>query len=248
MKYLNRFFWLIIFFLVTYQAIGGGFIIVTPAGQSRTGTQRYNLYSLEMRSLNTSVTINNQVAITKIDQVFYNPGSIPLQGYFLFPVPKGSVIQNFSMNVNGKQLEAELLDAKKARKMYEDIVRKMLDPALLEYAEQDLFKVRIFPIEPRKEKRIKISYSTILEKDNNTMEYIFPLNTKKFSAKPLNNVTIKINVDTQQPVKTLWSPSHLVEIIRKNDYKAVIGYETKKVKPELDFKLYIGLDNTKIGM
>ena len=35
----------------------------------------------------------------------------------------------------------------------------MRDPALLEYAGRDLFKVRIFPIEPRSRKPIKISYT-----------------------------------------------------------------------------------------
>ena len=46
-------------------------------------------------------------------------------------------------------VEAELLPAAKARAIYEDIVRKLKDPALLEYADRDVFKVRIFPIEPR---------------------------------------------------------------------------------------------------
>ena len=78
---------------------------------------------------------------------------------------KGARIDKFSMEVNGKMQKAELLDSAKARKIYEDIVRKALDPALFEYAGQSLFKVRIFPIEPRKEKEVKINYTEILERD-----------------------------------------------------------------------------------
>ena len=84
-----------------------------------------------------------------------------MEGTFIFPVPKGARIDKFSMEVNGKMQKAELLDAKKARKIYEDIVRKALDPALFEYAGQSLFKVRIFPIEPKKEKEVKIKYTEI---------------------------------------------------------------------------------------
>jgi len=152
------------------------------------------------------------------------------------------------MEINGKQMEAELLDADKARKLYEDIVRKSLDPALLEYAEQSLFKVRIFPIEPMKEKRIKITYSEVLESDNNTYEYIFPLNTKKYSAKPLNNVAIHVDMKSKDEIKTVYIPTHDAHIIRKDDYHSVVGYEAKEVKPDTDFKLYISGGEDKLGM
>ena len=62
--------------------------------------------------------------------------------------PTGSHIDKFSMDINGTMMEAELLPADKARALYEEIVRKAKDPALLEYVGRDAFKVRIFPIEP----------------------------------------------------------------------------------------------------
>ena len=62
------------------------------------------------------------------------------------------------MYINGKETKAELLDADKARKIYEDIVRKFQDPALLEYVEQDLIRVKIFPIQPKSEQRVKLTY------------------------------------------------------------------------------------------
>ncbi len=101
---------------------------------------------LELRTQNVEVEIKDQVAVTRLRQVFYNPSDRRMEGTFIFPVPKGARIDKFSMEVNGKMQKAELLDAKKARKIYEDIVRKALDPALFEYAGQRLFKVRIFPI------------------------------------------------------------------------------------------------------
>ena len=50
-----------------------------------------------------------------------------------------------TLESGGKQVEAELLSADKARRIYEDIVRKARDPALLEYADRDVFKVRFLP-------------------------------------------------------------------------------------------------------
>jgi Ca-activated chloride channel homolog len=234
----------IFLFFIAEIMVAGGFIIITPNGSSSVGRS----YVLEARSLKVETNIKDQMAFTKIEQVFYNPTNANLEGYFLFPVPKGCVIKDFRMDINGKKMQAELLDATKARQIYEDIVRKIKDPALLEYSEQSLFKVRIFPIEGLKEKHIEISYTEILEKDNNIEEYIFPLNTKKYSASALKNISFKIGVESSSSIKTIYSPTHEMEINRKDDHHATIGFEAASLKEDVDLKLFIGFNADKIGM
>ena len=131
------------------------------------------------------------------------------------------------MEIGGKSVDAELLPADKARGIYEDIVRKMRDPALLEYAGRDLFKVRIFPIEPRSRKPIKISYTELLRSDAGTVTYLYPLSTEKFSARPIKNLSVKIELKSAEPLASIYSPSHKVEIKRDGPNRAVIGYESK---------------------
>jgi hypothetical protein len=144
---------------------------------------------LEVSYVKVNTRIKDQVAVTAVDQEFYNPNSMRLEGTFVFPIPKGAHIDKFSMEIDGRQVEAELLKAEKARGIYEDIVRKMRDPALLEYAGRDVFKVRIFPIEPNSRKRVTISYTQLLKADDGLVSYSLPLNTEKFSAKPIRNVS-----------------------------------------------------------
>ncbi len=220
-----------------------GLVVISPGPSAPQGQ-----FALQSKSLKVDVNIKDQIATTKIDQVFINPTSARLEGYFLFPVPKGATLKDFAMDVNGKMTEAELLDAGKARKIYEDIVRQMRDPALLEYSEQALFRVRIFPIEPNSEKHITISYSEVLTKDNNTYEYVFPLNTKKYSGVPLKDLVIKVDVDNSEEIKTIYSPSHDIDIVRKSPVKALASYEKNEILPETDFQLYIGEDKSKVGM
>src|SRR5439155_3602366 len=135
-------------------------------------------------------------------------------------VPKGAHIDKFTMEIGGKQVEAELLTADKARNIYEEIVRRQRDPALLEYVGRDLFKVRIFPIEANAKKRITLSYSQILKADNGLVNLVFPLNTEKFSAKPLHNVSVKVNLESRRPLKAIYSSSHKVEIKRDGPNRA----------------------------
>jgi Ca-activated chloride channel family protein len=152
------------------------------------------------------------------------------------------------MEIGGKMVDAELLSADKARQIYEDIVRKMRDPALLEYAGRDLFKVRIFPIEPRSRKPIKISYTELLRSDTGTVTYTYPLSTEKFSAQPIKSLSVKVEVKTEQPLASIYSPSHKVEIKRDGANRAIIGYESKDEKPDTDFQLVYSSEARDVGL
>src|SRR5947199_188329 len=213
------------------NARGDGFIVIEQPFLVRPG--HFPFAPLEVTSHQVNVKIDGQVAITSIDQEFYNPNDQRLEGFYMFPVPKGAHIDKFSMEIGGKTVDAELLPADKARGIYEDIVRKMRDPALLEYAGRDLFKVRIFPIEPRSRKPIKISYTELLRSDGGTVTYLYPLSTEKFSARPIKNLSMKIELKSAEPLASIYSPSHKVGIKRDGPNRAVIGYESKDERLEI---------------
>ncbi len=208
----------------------------------------YQFSPLEVTKHQASVRINDQFAVTSIEQDFYNPNPQRIEGTFMFPVPKGAQLKKFALEIDGKPVEAELMSADKARGIYEDIVRKLRDPALLEYAGQDVFKVRIFPIEPRATKRISLSYTQLLKSDSGLIGFSYPLNTEKFSAKPIPTVSLKVDVETKRPLKSIYSPSHDVEIKRHGGNRAMIGFEAKDVKPDADFQLFFAPEEDEIGV
>src|SRR6266513_660531 len=187
----------------------------------------YQFCPLEVTKHQADVRINDQLAATSIEQEFYNPNAQRIEGTFLFPVPKGVQIKKFTMEIDGKPVEAELMAADKARGIYEDIVRKLRDPALLEYAGQDVFKVHIFPIEPHAKKHVALSYTQLLESDSGLIGFTYPFNTEKFSAKPIPDVSFKVELETKRPLKSIYSPSHNVEIKRHGGNRATVGFEAK---------------------
>jgi Ca-activated chloride channel family protein len=223
---------------------GDGMIVVPRPPDRPLATP----FPLEVKEHRVEVAIEDRAAVTTIDQVFHNPSALRLEGQYLFPVPAGAVINRFSMWVDGAELQAELLDAAKARKIYEDIVRTMRDPALLEYAGMDLFKVRIFPIEPHADKRVKISYREVLPLDAGTMEYLYPLNTEKFSSQPLDLASIRVDIRTTDPLRTVYCPTHEVSVSRPDQRRATVHWEARNVKPDADFKLYLGTATAPVGL
>ncbi len=233
----------------TPSARADGFIVIhQPTTAVPVPRGHFAFAPLEVTYHRVNVEINDQVAVTSVDEEFYNPNHQQLEGTYLFPLPAGAHIDKFSMDINGTMMAAELLPADKARAIYEEIVRKYKDPALLEYMGRDAFKVRIFPIEPKKGKKIKITYTQLLKSDTNLIEYTYPLNTEKFSAQPVKDVSVKITLNCNQAIKSLYSPSHNVEIKRNGDKSAVIGFEDKNVRPDTDFKLIFSKNANPVGI
>ena len=222
--------------------------LVPPMPPPHLRPRLYAFAPLEVNYTKTTVRITDQVAVTRIEQEFFNPNPARLEGTFIFPVPKGAHLDKFTMDIDGKMVEAELLSADKARGIYEDIVRKLRDPALLEYADRDLFKVRIFPIEPNSRKRITLTYTQLLKSDDGLVGYTLPLNTDKFSAKPIKTVSVKVELAAKRPLKSIYSPSHAVEIKRDGPNRATVGYEASDVQADADFVLYYAPEKDELGV
>jgi Ca-activated chloride channel family protein len=223
--------------------LADGFIVVPRP--PRPGPAAH--FPLEVARHDVRVTIDEQLATTTVDQEFYNPNDSRLEGYYLFPLPSGATIKNFSMWIDGHETRAELLDAARARGIYEDIVRRLRDPALLEYDGRGVFKMRVFPIEPRSRKRIKISYHEVLEKSNGVVSYLYPLGTEKFSAKAIPEVSIVVDIHSAAPLAGIHCPTHPVTIERPASGRVEVSYSARDTLPDSDFRLFFTPARDRLG-
>ncbi len=211
-------------------------IVILPRPQP-TPMPMPRVASLQLKEHQVTVTIKDQVATTRIEHVFHNPSGARLEGTFMFPLPGNVAIDKFEMDVNGKMTEAELLDAAKARKIYEDIVRSMQDPALLEYVDAGMLKARVFPIEPKSDKRVTLVYTQLLKSDSGVVEYVYPITGRSMQHARTEKLALKLTLTTKEPLANVYCPSHAVEIKRVGDHQAIVGYESEELG-EGDLKLY----------
>src|SRR6478735_7023724 len=86
---------------------------------------------LAMLNHKVTIAIDDQVAVTRVEQTFRNHTDRNLEATYIFPVPKGASVNKFTMWVEGKETKGELLDSAKARDVYNSIVRRTQDPGLL---------------------------------------------------------------------------------------------------------------------
>ncbi len=196
---------------------------------------------LKIRYHHVNVTIEDQIATTRVDQVFYNPNSWDVEGVYVFPIPIDAAVDDFILWIDGKPVQGEVLGADQARRTYEEIVSTLRDPALLEYADRGALKASIFPIPPMGERRIELEYTQALTAENGLIRYNYPLGTEKFSIEPLENVSITVTVTARQPIRAVYSPSHPISINRESDYHIQAGYEERDVLPDQDFSLFYSI-------
>jgi Ca-activated chloride channel family protein len=228
-------------FIIRDTGYADGFIIPIPPPDI------VRVPPLAIKYHRVSVEIDDLVARTKIDQVFINEFHRDLEGTYIFPLPKGANVTEFAMYINGERISGELLEREKARKIYQDIVNQMKDPALLEYFDRDLFKIRVYPIPAHGEKRIQLEYTELLRNDAGLVRYHYPLDTERFSSRPLQDVSIYVKIHSQLPMKSIYSPSHEVVIDRKIDHEATVSFEDSHVVPDKDFILYYTVSDKAFG-
>ncbi len=243
MKRLNFHAALVILFLLGFvQFVQAQGIVVT----SQRRIPRVETLRIEKHHVN--ISIENQLATTKIDQVFANPNNFQMEGTYLFPLPDDVAVSDFVLYIDGKPVKAELLAKARARSIYEGIVRSMQDPALLEYIGTRAFQARVFPIPPNGERRIQLEYSQVISVDSGLAKYTYPLRTDKFTRQPVGSLAVSIDLKSKHALKTIYSPSHEIAVNRKNDHRAKISYEGTNVNVKRDFTCYYSLSDKDFGI
>jgi Ca-activated chloride channel family protein len=218
-----------------------GFIIPNPRpGQA--------IPPLSVKYHHVKVEIVNQVAKTSVDQVFINHFGRDIEGTYIFPVPEGASVSDFAMYVGSERVRGEILDSREAGRIYEDIVRRMRDPGLLEYIGRNLFRARVYPIPANGEKRVQISYTEVLRSDSGLVKYLYPLDTERFSRDPLDDVSVSVRIGSGVPILNVYSPSHKVSVRKDGPGRALVGYEEKHVRPDKDFLVYYSLSKDDVGL
>lgn len=207
-----------------------------------------NASQMTLKTHLVDVVIDNQVATTTVDQVFLNPNGGQIEATYLFPVPPGASMEKLSMWIDGQEQEAELLESGRARGIYEAIVRSRRDPALLEFAGAKTFRLRVFPINPGEEKRVKLTYSEALRGDAGVVQYRYGLGTAKFSRAPLSEARVSVRVASNVALKSVMSPTHAVDVARPDDHHATVAWEAANTSPDRDFQLFVAAQDGEFGM
>ena len=166
---------------------------------------------LEIQEHKVHVSINNGVAVTRIEQVFRNTENRQVEALYTFPVPRGASVAGFSMWINGKEMIGEVLEKNKAREIYNSYKRRRRDPGLLEQVDYKTFEMRIYPINAGAEQKVQLTYYQELTVDHDLATYVYPLATvtrSDIDSRTTGKFAINVECKSAVPIKNMTSPSH----------------------------------------
>lgn len=101
------------------------------------------------------------------------------EGTFYFALPRQAYVHEFGMWIDGRYQGSAIVEAKAGRVAYESIVRRGVDPALLEWTAGNTFKMRVFPLSSGRPTRIKLTIAMPAELIGNAATFQFPMNLGK---------------------------------------------------------------------
>ena len=211
--------------------------------------------------LSSTVTIavdaERRIARVTVEEVFRNNSRALLEGDYLYPIPAGAVFTDFSLFMGEQELKGEVLPAEQARAIYEEIVRRKKDPALIELVGHGVLRSRVFPIDPGDTRRVILRYTQILGKDGDLMRLSYPRIvgllpgterqervTQNPPARHRHPFTLTINVSDRERFAAPYSPTHVIEVRERGRELEITHEGDGRAR---DFTLFLPLRESLVG-
>ncbi len=188
----------------------------------------------QVTQVDVGVVIVEQVATTTMDISLRNPTGRLLNAELVIPVPEGAAVRGLDFDGEGDEPSARLLPHKEAKASYEAIVRKTLDPALMEFVGQAMIRTSVFPIQPNGEQKVRVTYEHLLEADGNRVDYVLPRSESLAYDVPWQ---VSVKVRGNRAISTLYSPSHQLETTRTGANQVAARIADASVRDPGPFRL-----------
>ena len=185
------------------------------------------------------VEMVNRVLRYEVSETFVNTGRGLGEADYLFPLPAGSAFEDLKLSINGELVSGETMNANEARRIYEDIVRRHRDPALVEWMGAGLLRARIFPINPGEEKRVVVRFQSIAQREGSALRVDYVRGTEPASqnngvmplvrerpdefGEPEVANSFSLTYEDSREYGTPYSPTHRLSVRDRGGRKQVIA-------------------------
>lgn len=204
-----------------------------------------------------SVHVTGRVASVEVEEWFRNDGAALGEGDYLYPLPGEAVFSSYSLYQGDQELRGETMDAAHARAIYEEIVRRKRDPALIELAGHGLIRARVFPIERGQTRKITLRYTQVLDRAGDALQFRYAAGGR-VGRTPLPHeggggmrrlpdaapLRFTLTADSGSQFREPFSPTHQVRVTREDGQL--------RVRPVADltgdFTLFLPFSRALVGI
>ncbi|HLA91114.1 MAG TPA: VWA domain-containing protein [Gemmatimonadaceae bacterium] len=157
--------------------------------------------------------LDGRVVRYEVTETYVNRGGVVGEADYLLPLPKGAAFEDLALSINDEMVTGETMGADRARAVYEEIVRRLRDPALVEWMGHGLLRTRIFPIQPGEEKRVVVRFRAVAEREGDALRLDW-LGTRRGNDTG-GNESFVLTYENGGAFGDAYSPTHSLQ--RSND-------------------------------
>jgi Ca-activated chloride channel family protein len=191
---------------------------------------------VKITGVNVRANILERVASTTVEVALHNPSSGRVNAEVVLPIPDGAAVRGFTFQGAGSEPTAELLTKEQAKSIYESLVAKVRDPALLEFVGFQLLRSSVFPVEPNADQKVQLVYEEVLPADGERIDYVLP---RSETADPETHWSVKVAVRSRDPIAAVYSPSHGLETVRPSPTEVQVQMAASATREPGPFRLSI---------
>ena len=190
-----------------------------------------------------SVTVQGRIAQVTVEEWFQNRGTGLGEGDYHYPLPGEAAFGSFSLWQGDVELRGETMDANQARTIYEEIVRRRRDPALIELEGHGLIRARVFPINPGETRKITLRYTQILDREGDAWRFRYAGGSGPGAATAARS--FRLAADGADRFGDPYSPTHQVRT-RRSEGRLEVTLADSASAGDLD--LFLPLARGLIGL
>ncbi len=218
-------------------ACAQGWIEPTPPPPGRVQPMAWNVTRV---ATSIRATVEGRVARIEVEEQFRNNGGGMAEGTYHYPLAGEAVFQSLSLWMGEQEMRGELMDVAHARGIYEEIVRRRRDPALVTLAGHQLLRAQVFPIQPGETRKVVLRFTQLLDKEGDALRWRYALGPEeRGSARPDIRVTLREPAQFGSP----FSPTHTVRVTGDDDRDVAITDAARG-----DVELFLPLRSTAAGL
>jgi len=207
--------------------------VLVPQSRARAFTPDRHT-AIEITRVDVSIDMVETMATTTVEIHLENKTHRRQEAELIVPVPDGAVVRGFAYDGPHGQITAEVLPRDEARRIYESLVAKIRDPALVEFVGYNLIRSSVFPVEARGKQKVRLTYEHLLSVDGQRVDYVLPRTESLRYAVPWH---VKARIRAKRPISTVYSASHRLEIERRSEKDLSIEIATDACKEPGPFRL-----------
>src|SRR6202050_1973657 len=200
---------------------------------------------LTLDEMTIIIAVDNGNAKVKVQQIFANHTSQPIEGNYVFALPGRALISDFAIWDDATRIPGVILERKRAEEIYNDIRAQALDPGLLQMGERDadearrtsIFSARVVPIPAYGTKRVEIEYQERLPAEGGDIFFAIPLKPDVYLVQTAGKLSIHLDLKSAHAMRNfeVVSKTFPMQISERSAKSIKASYNARNVTLNDDF-------------